>query len=284
MRTDGTSRIQVVDDDAEEINVVGDWMYYIIYGGSGGIYKIRTDGTMRTNLEGSSMRGIVVLGDWIYYHGPSYFYKIRTDGSAKTKIGNFSPVNINIVNDWIYYISRITEAICKIRIDGSGATSIISGGNVGDGTLNVAGDWMYYRGVRGEDAGIFRMKTDGSDQQHIRGNCNNIIVIGDWVYFTANDEKSIQRLYRIKIDDSGLQKLGDDIPYTFNIAGDWVYYSTSDSRKLYRIKSDGSGRQALLASYTGRNFSVAGDWLYYLDFAQLKFCRIKTDGTGKEIL
>jgi hypothetical protein len=71
-------------------------------------------------------------------------------------------------------------------------------------------------------------------------------------------------LYRMKTDGSGRQKLNDDESWFIDVAGDWVYYSNdSDEGKLYRMKTDGSGRQRL-GDDRCIEVDAAGDWIYYV--------------------
>jgi meiotically up-regulated gene 157 (Mug157) protein len=77
-------------------------------------------------------------------------------------------------------------------------------------------------------------------------------VVGDWVYYScisdAIDNTDYgEKLYCIKTDGTGRQKLNDDRSRNVIVAGDWVYYINLNdfSYNLYRIKTDGSGRQKL---------------------------------------
>ena len=51
VRTDGSGRMNVNNDNSFFINVVGDWIYYFNYDDHDQIYKIRTDGSGRTRVE-----------------------------------------------------------------------------------------------------------------------------------------------------------------------------------------------------------------------------------------
>ncbi|MEQ8155760.1 MAG: DUF5050 domain-containing protein, partial [Clostridiaceae bacterium] len=76
--------------------------------------------------------------------------------------------------------------------------------------------------------------------------------------------------------------------------GDWIYYvnytnfSDSASLKLYKAKSDGTGKTKLNDEIS-RYINVIGDWIYYFGFELGKnnevvsqgIYKIKTDGTEK---
>lgn len=68
------------------INAQGELIYYVNKNFGKSLYKIRTDGSERTCLNNDNIVYINVTGDWIYYVNASYrykLYKIRTDGSEK---------------------------------------------------------------------------------------------------------------------------------------------------------------------------------------------------------
>lgn len=51
-------------------------------------------------------------------------------------------------------------------------------------------------------------------------------------------------LYKIRTDGSGRQRLSDESSLYINVAGEWIYYvNFDDEGRIYKIKTDGSGRQ-----------------------------------------
>jgi meiotically up-regulated gene 157 (Mug157) protein len=112
-----------------------------------------------------------------------------------------------------------------------------------------------------------------------------------------------KNLYKIRTDGTGRQKLNDDRCTDINVAGDWVYYCNMNdnnklnskflevansilqiSGKLFRIRTDGTGRQKLSDDWCS-NIVVAGDWVYYTSMKDnLKGYRIRTDGTDRQLV
>jgi len=265
VKTDGSGQQKLSADFVNDINVVGDWVYYSCisdaidntdYGEK--LYRIKTDGTGRQKLNDDRSRNVIVAGDWVYYINLNDFsynlYRIKTDGSGRQKLNDDWCTYINAVGDWIYYINNNNDS---------------------------------------DNHNLFRIKTDGTGRQKVSDDQFYIInVSGDWVYYRPNDTSL--NLYRIKTDGSGKQKLSADQLDEINVAGDWVYYTNNQSNNLYRIKTDGSGRKKL-SDNSYFFISVAGDWIYCLKdlnpvtggglsagFAGL--CRIKTDGSEEELL
>lgn len=121
-----------------------------------------------------------------------------------------------------------------------------------------------------------------------KGNSNgNIVNLGlvtkqdDWIYY-SNWMDNSQGICKIKEDGSGWTKISSDKARSLNVIGDWIYYeNVSDSDdyiynnktvqtgKLYKIKTDGTGRQ-LVCDDNNQYFlpaviSVVDGWIYFPD-------------------
>ncbi|CAG7637172.1 DUF5050 domain-containing protein [Paenibacillus allorhizosphaerae] len=68
-KLDGSDRMELSADNALSINVVGDWLYYIVSEPSkpNEIYKIRTDGTGRTLVSDTDGEQLWVLDGYMYF-------------------------------------------------------------------------------------------------------------------------------------------------------------------------------------------------------------------------
>jgi hypothetical protein len=162
MKTDGSEKQKLVDDNAMSINVSGDWIYYTVTDKQNnarqGIFKVKTDGTERTKISDATASQITVDGDWIFYvdskadkktYSMTYYQslgikKIKTDGSHETKVYSGSVNdNLHVQKDWIYFTLYVkhTSMLYKIRKDGTGLTKI-SGKNFE--SFIIANDWIYY--------------------------------------------------------------------------------------------------------------------------------------------
>ena len=88
-------------------------------------------------------------------------------------------------------------------------------------------------------------------EEEIRGNsvgniANGGLVArqGDWIYYRNSSDG--YKLYKVKTDGSGREKINDDSSWFINVVGDWIYYvNADDGYKLYKVKTDGSGRQVV---------------------------------------
>ncbi|MDP4087720.1 MAG: DUF5050 domain-containing protein [Bacillota bacterium] len=138
--------------------------------------------------------------------------------------------------------------------------------------------WIYYARASGE-AGIYKMKPDGTEKSKICSDVAYYINIQQgWLYYrNINDEG---RIYRIKLDGSEKQKLNDDNSFYVNLRGDWLYYQNASKGKyLYKMKTDGSERIQLNSHYTSY-IAVVDDWVFYQNETNGNVLyKIKTDGT-----
>lgn len=116
------------------------------------------------------------------------------------------------------------------------------------------------------------------------GNINNLGLVcqnGNWIYFSnVNDG---YKLYRMRLDGSGRQKLNDNKSYYINVVGDWIYYKMEDGTVpsyIYRIHFDGTGEERLYKGYDIRNVYVVNNTIYFsepIDGIQ----KMSLDGTNR---
>ena len=257
IRTDGTGKTKLCNDAAEYLNVVGDWVYYSQGAEQGKLYKIRTDGTGRTKLSDDDSDFVSVVDGWIYYiksvtHEPrGEIYKIRTDGTGRTKLSDEVSLAINVEDGWIYTIN-VTNEFYKIRTDGTGWAKLSDeyGNRIvnADNINAIENGWIYYfdRGFAGGPAGgrasgYYKIRTDGTDQTRISDDFGESVNAADgWVYFSNYFDDG--KLYKMRTDGANRTKLSDDDVGDINLADGWIYY-LSYGGQIYRIRTDGTGRQ-----------------------------------------
>ncbi len=106
---------------------------------------------------------------------------------------------------------------------------------------------------------------------------------GQWNYFCSWDDG--YKVYKIKNDNSGLEKVNDDMSRHLNFSDGWLYYENIDDEgRIYRIKIDGSGREKI-SDHSAWNTQYSDGWLYYgnIDDGN-KIYKIKEDGSGTQKL
>jgi len=131
------------------------------------------------------------------------------------------------------------------------------------------------------DSGGMKVKVVGSGAMP-----ELIVPVGDWIYYTSyatNPEK----IYRVKKDGSDSQELGVAVGLTqFNVAGDYLYYADpGDGRRLYRMKTDGTGKEKIcdIENLLKISISAGRIFLEYTereDGGYMYFASVMPDGSG----
>ncbi len=251
MKNDGSQRKVLLKGNIENINVLGDWIYYYdtaVFEGTKGIYKVKTDGTNKTLILEGEYGYLFVADGWIYYTDGNQvaggrLYRVRTDGTDNQKLTDDICLYINIVDDMIYYV------------------------------------------VKGKNY-VYQMKTDGTQRHRFSPAITAEVVVADENTLYTYDGSSLQY---INLDGTGYKKypLRDDVEY-FIVNGGYVYYAVSKDEitTYYKSSLDMSETVELITvsgPYTNMMYTCVVDgWLYFPNGEdRLKMYRVKTDGSGK---
>lgn len=219
------------------INVVGDWVYYSAVPGE-------------ISLEGDSL-----------LHPERYLYKVKTDGSEETRLNDQNTLCVQVMGEWAYYTSFQFETgeyhLYRIRVDGRKKALLKK--NVGMDTC-VLNPWVYY----GKDDGLYRMKINGRGSKRIsEDQARCISVVGEWAYYRKQAGKR-GSLHRVKTDGTKGTRLNHDDSCNILVGSGGIYYiNGDDGRKIYRVLSDGTGRNRITETRT-RVFNILGDKLFYV--------------------
>lgn len=142
------------------------------------------------------------------------YYKMNYDATIITKLGTSDFVNLVVQGDYIYCLKN--NNIVRMKPDGSGqkilSTDIAK-------KMQVKGDWIYY--VNNSDSAISPSK-------------DNPLVFG--------------KLYRIRIDGTGKEKLTDRGTQTFWVGDERIYFNSDGGlgNVLFSIASDGSNEAVVI--------------------------------------
>lgn len=104
-----------------------------------------------------------------------------------------------------------------------------------------------------------------------------------FIYFGKPNDN--YKLYKMKLDGSGISKVSEVSGTSKSIIGDWIYYCNPkmvQESGIYKVKKDGSSKTKITGD--GAMFiNVVGDWIYYTSSqnGETAIYKIKTDGTGK---
>lgn len=149
------------------------------------------------------------------------------------------------------------------------------------------GDWIYLCGDWKnnsffEGLGLYKIRTDGSNKTKLNNDCSsNIAVAGEWIYYVNYNEDYKRELCKIRTNGGNKIILyKSDDPYScINVVGDWIYFVNEDDNKIYKIKTDGSGRKKISNDKEVDYIKVIGDIIYY--HCNYDIRKIDTNGHGK---
>ena len=241
------------------------------------------------------VQDINVVGDWIYYLHYSGVSRIKTDGSGQEFLfedpaGAWS-LELHIVDDVFYYRIDFEEgtAVCRQPIGGS--PQILYAINEGNAFVDleaVEDGWIYFYEFAANGTKLMKMTLEGKEVTALAEG-NGLIyaqVIGDSIYY-FEDSDTYSPVYRIGTDGSNKTTVLDAVYESFQIYGDWIYYTHYKNDedayykregRLYKARLDGSERTQL-TDHDAMDPCIAGDWIFYGTYLDGNVHRIKTDGT-----
>lgn len=283
-----------------------DWIYV---GVVNGIYK--SDGKETVKICNDQASNIYVFDDWIYYLCSTWtdpngntakddykLVKIRTDGKERTVLSeDIFPVDMQVVGDWIYYIDVSTSiekdskiGLYRIRTDGTEKTCLIEGAE----EIYFSDDCIYYiyhpdltdPSVLSTKCKLVKIQLDGLENTlicDIEGNASNLTLDGDYIYYrnttTLYYSQSEIDEYNNRLKNLDLQGLQD-------------LRNSNDASQLSRTQSE-------FDEYLNNNIKYLDGLIDISDFTELTrsymsinsntvksysstVCRVKKDGTDKK--
>lgn len=153
---------EICSDKHYEINIAGDYIYYINNTtiDRNRIFRVKTDGSGREAVTSEIASELIVDNDWIYFVTGYNMYRMRTDGSMKTQLTSGQEVaEINVYGSYIFYtIGDADKSLYMMNLDGSNKVQLTT---VVSDDPQVAGDWIFYQN---EDAGnvYYKIRIDGT--------------------------------------------------------------------------------------------------------------------------
>jgi len=202
------------DDIPKNINVIGEWIYYIK---DIDLYKVKIDGSCKTHLLKDKFIGFFIIKDnWLYcydYKGDT-LYKIREDGSDYSLLDNKCGITFTIDEQWIYY--KKEGALWKISVDGANKTKILD-----ENTRQciVLEQWIYYTNDQNK---LCRIKIDGTLKQVLVSEfVNSFNVLDSYIFY-----QGFGGVYKVSINGEGKEVLADKKEYwgSLCLAGNNILY------------------------------------------------------------
>lgn len=279
--------IKISDDHPYNINIWENYIYYCNEK-DGNLYRISFDGTNKEKIVDNVPYAAVIKDGWIYYsyfkfngnNAESFIIKrIKVDRTEEMTIVsekvNFTvDPNIMYLNsvydptepassefflygDWIYYHNFTDDnKLYKIKIDGTEKTKVSDEKFCNyffNGQLIIDDGWIYYVKHNSEDqlfeGKLYKMRTDGSDNQLIIDSLVGIInIYKDYIFYSNAEDNN--RIYRINKDGSNKKIISNLSVYCINIVGDYLYcHSYSSLDLVHMMNLDGIELEAFHLKY-----------------------------------
>ena len=160
--------------------------------------------------------------------------------------------------EWIYY-RNISDNGCIYKMKEKGSNKVKLTKNLGS-YINVVGEWVYYI----TDEGIFKVKTDGSEEKKIRDiKDDNELLINTLPRITDSVLMNLLKQdLQLLIDGSGKVYVNN-----LNVIGDKVYYRVSlDSHFngfLIEMNNEGKVKRTLQLDVASWNMAIDEKFIYY---------------------
>jgi hypothetical protein len=154
-------------DQARNLNVWKDWVYYINESDYSGIYRMRVDGSEPQIVLDQSVGNLIIYGNWMYFlnHNDNQrIYKAKVDGTELTKVSDSEGLfSFSLEGDWLVYASSQGQTMVKVRLDGSDEQVVTSHSST---YLSTDNGWIYY-GDDNTRVALSKVRLDGSENQNL---------------------------------------------------------------------------------------------------------------------
>ena len=168
--------------------------------------------------------------------------------------------------EWIYYF--MGEGLYKTKEIGKNDQLLCEGDSIGN--INVLDDWIYFTD-HGENGGVFRVKTDGTEQTQLyRGEdtmvCEELAATGNQLFLRMGDDTEYVvwltgDFFTMYLDGSGKEVFKSGDCFIIGIQNDWLYFSENDAIK--RTRPDGTEEKTVYSALPiWSEIVVDGEWLY----------------------
>lgn len=202
IRTDlkGNNPKSLYDSVAGVINLYGNDLYYQHYSDEDGFsfYKMQIDGKNNTRINDAGYYPASIYGDSIYYANTVDNHNIYYYNTKSGAGGTYMQANAYMVDmqgDYIYYIDlEDNYSLVRVNTSTQNKEILVDGSNGKCISYNLYDNVIFYH-VEGDSPALYRMNTDGTNDEFIKnGNITNISCTSQYTFFQIF---GITSLYRV---------------------------------------------------------------------------------------
>ncbi len=197
---DGTKPFSLYDHLAGVINLYGNDLYYQRYSNEDGLtfYKTGIDGKKETRISDASIFPASIYENKLYYVNTNGDHNIRTYNlttGADTLYYEANAYLVDMQGDYIYYIDLDAKySLVRVNTQTMEKQVLVDGSMGKCISYNIYGNSLFYH-IEGESPALYRMNTDGADNQFIKyGNITNISCTSQYTFFQIF---GVDSLYRV---------------------------------------------------------------------------------------
>ena len=280
---------------------------FIFYSDQEGLFKIPSDMSERILISSYSVENINVMGEWIYFTIPDEYgvFRIHTDGTDKEKLADSNRTRTLLVTHEIIYFNS-DGIIYGMDLDGNNRQAL-SPDHLFTSAFNLDDEWIYFtvRSAAGDflpEHGLYRVRLDGTDYQQLLAipiTHLPFLVYDEWIYFVHVNEYFLELegngMYRFSIDgsenleliyafDSRMQPLTylnviDNVIYFSVGYGGSRGYGEEPARVGLRSIALDDGAMETISTASSNVIHIQGERIYHrqaTDFERVTFAIFKT--------
>lgn len=280
IKKDGTNKTPI-GNDKEVYGVLGiseDFIYTNRSSYTYNLYKSKISkaaDNKKIKIGNIRMSKAVKKNGWLYYTSLDdnlNLYRIKEDGTVNEKLYNGRIVDFEINGDMLYFAlsdpGSGENGIYRIGLSSKNSKKICSD----RGPFNIDNNFIYYCPNNTE---IYRTDIEGINKEKIaNGGSDDIIIIGDWVYYIDSKDLFNNIITRIKIDGTSKTSLATttNSSQPMIISGDWIYFINTHY-EICKVKLDGTLEVKIFRPSTGATslYGVQNGWIYYMDGVDREF-------------
>lgn len=260
------------------VNEYEDVIYYFNKSDSNRLYASDKDG----NRAVGNILGAIDINACdeciIYLNNGIYRYEFATDTSTLIVSGQCR--SVNKYKDRIYFLKNENDINVICSCDLKGEDFRILNDSI-SGYMNIYNDKIYY--LNGTDEGsIHSINLDGSDDKRISsfGNVQELIACEKGLYYVSGSSTDYN-IWNIGFNGSGDTKIYGKSAKSLNYYDGELFFLLREDNTLCKTDADGNDC-VVLDEGNFSSVNVVRDWVYYFVIDDMDYYRIKKDGSGKE--
>lgn len=227
---------------AYEINVVGDWVYFI-KGSPGPICRISTNGRHFSVINRNYCDNLHVNPSCMVYRDRGHLCIADENGRSGRVLADHI-LSYVVHNDTIIFVQYHSDqdGIYQIGLDGSNRTRLSDTVPI---SLTSNGQHIYYSVPEGDSSfgetggSVYQIDENGATARlPVEDLCWNMNVTEDYIFYRNQSKKG--SLYRMDLDGTNQVRLLETNCADINVVGDLVLFRDISSG-LCSIRYDGSG-------------------------------------------